>query len=377
MKSIIHFICTPDPRIGYGVCALNLKKELEHTMDNNLFQIIVSDPTDNIRFNQICAKLNSNKAKFNFINIHLTHCLSKDLLDMNLPGYKVLYTLFEADRLPLGTREVANKYDLVLTPSKWGADVLSTEISPQKVGVAPLGVDPKVFHSWDRNYKREDKSIFTFLAVGKYEDRKSYQEIIEAFELSFPKESKYRLLLKLDNFFLTNTYEQATKLIKKERSHQIIILKNQSSHNFLKVEDMAQLFRSADCFLFPSKAEGWGLPLIEAISCGTPYIAVNYSGQSEYLKYCKQLYSEVKYTKELIKDKFFLHFNKFDKDKDVSWAKPEIKDLANKMNLISNNWEVVKEQALLNAEIIHKEFSWKISAEKLINIVLKKLIPKI
>ena len=372
MKSIIHFICHPDPRIGYGVCALNFKKELELILPNNLFQIIVSDPSDNVKFSKICKQINLNRNKFNFINIHLTH-FSENFLGIELPGYKVIYTMFETEVLPLGVREVINEYDLVLTPSKWGAEILCSEVAHEKVEVVPLGVDPTIFHSWNSKLKMKDEYPFTFLAVGKYEDRKSYKEIIEAFELSFPKDSDYRLLLKLDNFFVSNAYEQAFELIKPDRSHQIKIVRTEPAGSYLKVESMAQFYRSADCFLFPSKGEGWGLPLIEAISCGVPYIATNYSGQTEYLKFCNQLYSDIKFSKELIEDKFFFKYNKYKDINTVKWAIPEIKDLASKMILIAENWKIVKEQALVNAEIIHKNFSWRSSTETLINVILKKL----
>ena len=372
MKSIIHFICNPDPRIGGGVCALNFKKELESILPNSLFQVIVSDPRDNVKFSKICEQLNLNRNKFNFINIHLTHGLDRQLLELNIPGYKVIYTMFETEVLPLGVKEVLNEYDLVLTPSKWGAEILCSELAYEKVKVVPLGVDPLIFHSWNSTLQMKEVDPFTFVAVGKYEARKSYKEIIEAFELSFPKDSNYRLLLKLDNLFISNALEQASELIKPDRSHQIKIVRNKPAGSYLKVELMAQFYRSANCFLFPSKGEGWGLPLIESISCGIPYIATNYSGQTEYLKYCNQLYSDLKFTKELIKDEFFLKFNKFEEDKCVKWAKPEIKDLASKMILVAENWKIVKEQALLNAEIMHKNFSWRSSSEKLVNVILKK-----
>ena len=48
---------------------------------------------------------------------------------------------------PLGVNEVINQYDLVLTPSKWGADILCSELAHEKVEVVPLGVDPKIFSS--------------------------------------------------------------------------------------------------------------------------------------------------------------------------------------------------------------------------------------
>ena len=61
MKLLIHFICEPDPRIGYGVCALNFKKELEFILPNNSFQIIISDPRDQERLHKVCKKLNKIK----------------------------------------------------------------------------------------------------------------------------------------------------------------------------------------------------------------------------------------------------------------------------------------------------------------------------
>ena len=88
MKSIIHFICNPDPRIGYGVCALNFKKELEFILPNHLFQVIVSDSND--KLSKTCELLKLNLNKFNIIHIVLTYAFDRQLLENDFPGYRVI-----------------------------------------------------------------------------------------------------------------------------------------------------------------------------------------------------------------------------------------------------------------------------------------------
>lgn len=44
---------------------------------------------------------------------------------------------------------------------------------------------------------------------------------------------------------------------------------------YLKAEDLAVLFRNAHAFIAPSLYEGFGLPILEAMSCGCPVIASN------------------------------------------------------------------------------------------------------
>jgi alpha-1,3-rhamnosyl/mannosyltransferase len=46
-------------------------------------------------------------------------------------------------------------------------------------------------------------------------------------------------------------------------------------------EDLVQLYNAASLFAFPSLYEGFGLPLLEAMSCGTPVVAANNSSIPE------------------------------------------------------------------------------------------------
>jgi glycosyltransferase involved in cell wall biosynthesis len=46
-------------------------------------------------------------------------------------------------------------------------------------------------------------------------------------------------------------------------------------------QDLALLYNSASLFVFPSLYEGFGLPLLEAMACGTPVVAANTSSIPE------------------------------------------------------------------------------------------------
>ncbi|HWI03583.1 MAG TPA: glycosyltransferase, partial [Acidimicrobiales bacterium] len=46
---------------------------------------------------------------------------------------------------------------------------------------------------------------------------------------------------------------------------------------------MGSLYRSADCFVLPTRGEGWGMPVLEAMACGLPAIATDWSGPADFL----------------------------------------------------------------------------------------------
>ena len=47
--------------------------------------------------------------------------------------------------------------------------------------------------------------------------------------------------------------------------------------------DMPRLYKAADAFVLPTRGEGWGLPLLEAMAMGLPAIATNFSGHLDFM----------------------------------------------------------------------------------------------
>ena len=44
---------------------------------------------------------------------------------------------------------------------------------------------------------------------------------------------------------------------------------------YVSERDLPALYRAADAFVYPSLYEGFGLPVLEALACGTPVVAYN------------------------------------------------------------------------------------------------------
>lgn len=102
------------------------------------------------------------------------------------------------------------------------------------------------------------------LFIGRLERRKNIKGIIKAFELL--KEDQYpgKLLLAGKEGF---GYWNIGKQIEQSKYRDDII-----ELGFIADSDKWKLLREADVFLFPSLCEGFGIPILEAQSVGTPVV---------------------------------------------------------------------------------------------------------
>lgn len=111
------------------------------------------------------------------------------------------------------------------------------------------------------------------LYLGGYDQRKNIRTIIEAFSL-LPElyEEGYRLVLGgVSRGAGSDLFPDPRKIVSR-------IGLNEDAVRFLgwvREEDKPALYASATLFLFPSLYEGFGLPPLEAMACGTPVISSN------------------------------------------------------------------------------------------------------
>lgn len=163
------------------------------------------------------------------------------------------------------------------------ADSISTKndlmshfnISAERIYVVPLGYKATQY------YPDNNKSIIASLGVtgpyllylGRLDSRKGIVDILNAFEIV--KERRKDLILVLAGAFDTSA------ITIKERLNNYKYIEDVILPGFVTQEQKRALMSGATTFLFPSEYEGFGLPVLEAMACGTPVITTNVSSLPE------------------------------------------------------------------------------------------------
>lgn len=151
-------------------------------------------------------------------------------------------------------------------------------LNPSMIDVVPLGVSP-VFQPVDSEAKAAIQRKYTlpehfFLYVGTLEPRKNLPRLIKAWS-SIAGSVEEDLVLAGRPGWKTKAIEEAiASCPDRKRIHQI---------GHIPEADLAPLIGAARAFLWPSLFEGFGLPPLEAMACGTPVIASNSSSMPEAL----------------------------------------------------------------------------------------------
>jgi glycosyltransferase involved in cell wall biosynthesis len=175
-----------------------------------------------------------------------------DAIHWLVPGYRLPqpYDWLE--------RRSARRADLVLTLSDSArTDIESVLGLPRsKIRVTPLGGPPL-------DPQASPKEPY-FLFVGGTEKRKNLAAVLEAFS-------------SIDGFELRVVGKNTASAVHEARSEQ----RGVRWLGFVSEEELLDLYRHATALVFPSRYEGFGLPVLEAMARRTPVITSNSSSLPE------------------------------------------------------------------------------------------------
>jgi glycosyltransferase involved in cell wall biosynthesis len=192
--------------------------------------------------------------------------------------HRVGFVVWETTVVPGSKLRVLETLDEIWVPSDWGRAVLIANGLPaERVHVVPEGVDPAVFRPATAAPEAAPRP-FRFLCVGKWEVRKGIDDLVRAFAREFAPDEPVELILHCHNQFLPG-FDMRNALGRLALGAHAPIRTSPP----LPLRGLAELYGACDVLVLPTRAEAWGLPIIEALACGIPAIATNYSGHTMFL----------------------------------------------------------------------------------------------
>jgi glycosyltransferase involved in cell wall biosynthesis len=142
-------------------------------------------------------------------------------------------------------------------------------LDPEKITVIYHGIDPVFTRTTEPGEINRIRHINHvpmefFLMVGSFEERKNIHIAIDAFSRISKSSNMLRLLL----VGRENDYQHKMKALVKDLGLEEKVL----FPGYIPDRELVTLYSMATAFLFPSSAEGFGLPLLEAMATGCPII---------------------------------------------------------------------------------------------------------
>jgi glycosyltransferase involved in cell wall biosynthesis len=197
--------------------------------------------------------------------------LRSPLYRESIPARRKLY-------LDLIARAV-RKASLIITLSQHAKqDIVDTlQLPPDQIRVIYPAVGEELLPITDQAVLADVRTRYHLgkryiLYLGGLDQRKNVLQVVRAFAALYKQNNDPQLQL----FIAGDPDRQSGPLYPDPRPIVAQLgIESQVVYGFVKEEDKAAIYSGATLFVFPSLYEGFGLPPLEAMSCGTPVICSN------------------------------------------------------------------------------------------------------
>lgn len=265
-----------------------------------------------------------------------------------LARYRALFTMFESTRPPRKWGEYSNRYDLVIVPCRGLVDGFREIGVRVPIEVVPLGVDPERWSYQARDFGRGPFRFLLFANSHFGNRRKNYQAALDAFRLAFPNPDGVELWLKTTVGGIPDEIKGIPG---------VFGLDARMDHG-----QLTGMLGQCHCLVFPSKGEGFGLPVREAMSTGMPVIAAPFMGLQEPMR--QEFNFPIEYEMELAN-----YEQIFDSPDLGFWALPSVSSLAEQMLKVFESRGTLGERSQMASAWVRDHESYSRTADLLLGLL--------
>jgi len=281
-------------------------------------------------------------------------------------AYTILYTTLESKTMHQGYLNRCSLYDEVWVPCKTNYKSFISAGYPRKyLFYFPEGVYHEFWHPSDTKHPLYKSDKFTFFYNGDWSFRKGTDLMIKSFLNTFTSADNVRLLLLVH--YQGNTPDVSAETIIKEYSeyvhkHNISnVPQVQFIFDYIPDDELPSVYACADVYLAPTRGEAWGLPIIQAMSCGLAPIVTAWGGQMDYCnKHNSFLIPLEKF--DIMDDKVNLCVDFY---KEQLFPFPAQKHLEKLLLYCYHNKDICLKKGKIAREHVSKRFPWSLTGRKI------------
>lgn len=171
----------------------------------------------------------------------------------------------------------ADKLIFISESSKFDFERINSHINEKSVTI-PLAVDHTKFYPYISPLNKEQELYILF--TGGFDPRKNIVKALEAFSHLINDDPQEFENLK---FYLVCACSEETRQKYERLAAKLGILDRLVLTGYVEEDVLVDLYRRASVFFFPSRYEGFGLPVLEAMACGLPVVTTNVSSIPEVI----------------------------------------------------------------------------------------------
>jgi glycosyltransferase involved in cell wall biosynthesis len=200
--------------------------------------------------------------------------------DMTYFIYPEKHTLAKRYFFPWMMRRSSRRADKIIADSESTRQdaIRFVKVPPDKITTVHLGyneifrqiTDQEMLQEIEQQYHLPDRFVFY---AGAFEPRKNVPLLLNAFEQIASKHADLHLVVTGGTGW--NNQETLAQIDRMQSKDRIIRL------GHIPHADLPAIFNLAEVFVYPSLYEGFGLPPLEGLACGTPVITTNISSMPE------------------------------------------------------------------------------------------------
>ena len=202
------------------------------------------------------------------IDQSISFCSVRDARQEKFARRTTVWLYYELSSVPEEVVAEINSNDHVYVTSSFVHKTFSDHGVTVPMSVLGHGYDPSLYQYVPRSRGRE----FVFLCVAEHTSRKNLPFLVRCFEKAFQHAHDVRLVLKL------GFHGEGDLRRHVSQPEKVTLL----TKLFADEAKLAALYRQVHCFVLPTRGEGFGMPILEAMATGLPVITTDYGGQLDF-----------------------------------------------------------------------------------------------